>query len=69
MKYESINQKESEFNGVYSRNVTQIKDVINLHVFISIGTHLIMWYVNAENVTYFGNFGVEDIPRKNRKFN
>ena len=42
MKYESINQKESEFNGVYSRNVIEIKDVINLHVFISIGTHLIM---------------------------
>ena len=69
MKYKSINQKGSEFNGVYSRNVIQIKDVINLHVFISIGTHLITWYVNAENVTYFGSFGVEDIPRKNRKFN
>ena len=29
------------------------------------GTHSIALYTNAENVTYFDNFGVEHIPKTN----
>ena len=54
-------QNEPKFD-VYSRNnVTKIKDaayVINLDEYESIGAHWIALYVNAENVTYFDNFGV-----------
>ena len=32
------------------------------------GTHWITLYVNAENVTYFDSFGVENIPKEIRKF-
>ena len=60
-------QNEAKFNGVYSRiNLSKIKDVayiINLDVHESIGTPCIAWYVNAENVTYFDSFGVEQIPK------
>ena len=35
----------------------------------SIGTHLIAFYVNAKNVTYFNSFGVEHISKEIRKFN
>ena len=64
-------QNEAKFNGVYSRNnLPKIKDgayVINLAEFKSIGTHWIALYVNAENITYFGSFGVEHIPKEIRK--
>ena len=33
----------------------------------SIGTHWIAFHVNAENVTYFNNFGVEHILKETRK--
>ena len=60
-------QNEAKFNGVYSRiNLSKIKDVayiINLDVHESIGTPWIAWHVNAENVTYFDSFGVEQIPK------
>ena len=60
------------FSGVYSRNnLPKIKDegyVINLDEFKLIGTHWIALYVNAENVTYFDNFGAEHIPKEIRKF-
>ena len=42
--------------------------VINLDECQSIGTHWIALYVNAENVTYFNNFGVEHIPEEIKKF-
>ena len=65
-------QKESKFNGVYSRNnLPKIKDgayIISLDEYESIGTHWIALYVIAENVTYFDSFGVEDIPDEIRKF-
>ena len=55
-------QNEPKFHGVYSRNnLPKIKD----------GAYVINWialYVNAENVTYFDNFGVEPIPKEIRKF-
>ena len=42
--------------------------VINLDDYEPIGTHWIALYVNAENVTYFHSFGVENIPKETRKF-
>ena len=60
-------QNEPKFNGVYSRNnLPKIKDgiyVINFDEFKLIGTHWIALSVNAENVTYFDSFGVENIKK------
>ena len=42
--------------------------IINLDESESIGTHWIALYVNAKNITYFDNFGVEHIPKKIRQF-
>ena len=45
----------------------QIKDgayVINLDEYKSIETHGIVFYMTADNVTYFDNFGVEYIPKR-----
>ena len=65
-------ESQSKFNGVYSRNnSSKIRDgpyKISLDEYESIGTHWITLYVNAENVTYFDNFGVENIPKEIRKF-
>ena len=65
-------ENESKFNGVYSRNdLPKIKFgeyIINLDKYESIGTHWIARYVNAENITYFHSSGVENIPKKFRKF-
>ena len=61
-------QKEPKFNGVYSRNLPEIKDgacMTNLGECESIGTHL---YVNVKNVTHFASFGVEHITKEIRKF-
>ena len=38
--------------------------IINLDEYESIGTHQIVFYVNAENVTNFDSFEVTDIPKK-----
>ena len=61
-------QNEPNFNGVYSRNnLPKTKDwvyVIYLYEYQSIGTHWINLYVNDNNVTYFGSFGVEDIAEE-----
>ena len=61
-------QNKPKFSGVYSRNnLPKIKDgayVINLDKFKSIGTHWKALYVNAENVTYFNSFRVENIPKE-----
>ena len=65
-------QKEPKFNGVCSRNnLSKTKYgayIINCDEYESIRTHWIALYVNAENVTYFDGFGVEDIPKEIRKF-
>ena len=42
--------------------------VINLEEYKSIGTHWIVLYVNAENVTYFDSFEVELVPKEIKKF-
>ena len=41
--------------------------VINLDVCKSKGTHRIALYVNGNNITYFVSFGVELIPKRNKK--
>ena len=65
-------QNEPNFNRVYSRNnLPKIKDrayVINLDEYKSTGIHWIALYLNAENVTYFGSFGVEHVPKEVKKF-
>ena len=65
-------QNEPKFNGVYSKNnLPKIKDVayvINLDEYKSVGSHWIALYVNAKNVTYFGSFGVEHVPKEVKKF-
>ena len=42
--------------------------IINLDECESKATHCIALYVNAENVTYFDSFGVEQIPKEITKF-
>ena len=65
-------QNEPRFNGVYSRdNLPKIKDgayVINLDEYSDIGTHWVALYVQNNNVTYFGSFGVEHIPKEIKTF-
>ena len=60
-------QNEPKFNGIYSRNsLSKINNgayIIRLDDYESIGTHWIVLYVNAKNVTYFDCFGVEYIPK------
>ena len=64
-------QNEPKFNGAYSKNnLSKIKDgayVLNLDEFKSIGTHWIALYVKNNNVTYFGSFKVEHIPKEIKK--
>ena len=65
-------QNHPKFNGVYSRNnLSKTNDgvyIINLDEYKSIGTQYVALYVNAENVTYFENFGFEHILNEIRKF-
>ena len=65
-------QNEPRFNGVYSRdNLPKIKDgtyIINLDEYSDIGTYWVAFYVQNNNVTYFGSFTVEHIPKKIRTF-
>ena len=65
-------QNVPKFKCVYSRNnFTKIKDrayVIHLDQNKSIRTHWIALYTNGDYVTYFGSFGVKNIPKKKKKF-
>ena len=65
-------QNEPKFNGVYSRsNLSAIKNrayITNFDEYESTWTHWIVLFVNAENITYFGSFGVEHIPKEIRNF-
>ena len=65
-------QNEPRFNGVYSRdNLPKIKDgtyIINLDEYSDIGTYWVAFYVQNNNVTYFGSFTVEHIPKEIRTF-
>ena len=70
---QKYHQNEPKFNGVYSRNnLSEIKNgtyIMNFDEYESIGTHRIVLYVNAENVTYFNSLGVEHIPKEIKEFN
>ena len=65
-------QKESRFNGVYSRgNLPAIKDgayIINLAGNSDIRTHWVALYVINNYVNYFDSFGVEHIPKEIKAF-
>ena len=65
-------QNEPKSNGVYSRNnLSKIKNgtyIINLDEYKLIGINWITLYINIENVTYFGSFGIEYIPKEIRDF-
>ena len=66
-------QNESRFNGVYSGDnlPNKIKDgiyVINLDDYSATGTHWIALFALNNNVTHFDSFGVEHIPKENKKF-
>ena len=65
-------QKESRFNGVYSRgNLPTIKDgayIINLDGNSDIGTHWVALYVINNYVNYFYSFGVEHISKEIKAF-
>ena len=65
-------KNEPRFNGIYSRdNLPKVKDgayVINLDEYSDIGTHWVALYVQNNNVTYFGSFGVEHIPKEIKAF-
>ena len=69
-KLQKCYQNDPKFNGVYSPNSSsKINDGVKIIKVVrsqyeSIGTHWIALYVNASNVTYFDNFGVEHIPIK-----
>ena len=52
-------------------NLPKIKDrayVINLDEYSDTGTHWIAFYVLNNDVTYFGSFGVEHIPKEIKTF-
>ena len=65
---QKFNHNKPKFNGVYSRNnfskMKHVAYIINLDEFESMDANWIVFYVNAENVTYFGTFGDEHIPKE-----
>ena len=63
-------QNEPRFSGIYSRDnlPKNIKDgayVINLDEYSDIGIYWVALYALNNTVTYFDNFGVEHIPKRN----
>ena len=65
-------QNEPRFNGVYSReNLQKMKDgpyIVNLDEYSDIGTHWVASHVQNNDVTFFGSFGLERIPKEIRTF-
>ena len=66
-------QNDPMFNGVYSRDNLpyKLKDrayVINLDEYSDIGTRWNALYALNNNITYFGSFGVEHIPKEIKIF-
>ena len=59
---------EPRFNGVYSKdNLQNIKDgayIKNFEECSHYRTHWVVLYVQNNDVTYFGSFGVEHIPKE-----
>ena len=71
-KIQKYYQNEPAVNGLYLRNnLPKIKDwvyVINLDVYESITTFLVVLYVNGDNVNYLNNFRVEYISKEINKY-
>ena len=66
-------QNEPRFNGVYSRDslLDKIKDgayVINIDEYPDSGSHWVALHVSNNDVTYFDNFGAENIPKETETF-
>ena len=65
-------QNKPKFSGVYSRNnLSKTRDgayITILDAYESIGTHWFALYENAKNITYFGGFSVEHIPKEIKNF-
>ena len=62
-------QKESRFNGVYSRNnlLKTIKNgacVIYLDAYADVGTQWIDLFCNGNEIVYFDSFGFEHVPEE-----
>ena len=63
-------QNEPRFSGIYSRdnlpkNIKDAAYVINLDECSDIGIYWVALYALNNTVTYFDNFGVEHIPKRN----
>ena len=63
-------QNEPRFSGIYSRdnlpkNIKDAAYVINLDEYSDIGIYWVALYALNNTVTYFDNFGVEHIPKRN----
>ena len=66
-------QNYSRFNGVYSgdnlpHKIKEWVSAINLDYYSVTGTHWIALFAINNNVIYFDSFGVEHIPKENKKF-
>ena len=66
-------QKETKFNGVFSRDNFSKKIMdgaygANLDEYSDIGTHWVALYVKNNDITYFASFGVVHISNKIIKF-
>ena len=65
-------QKESRFNGVYSRKnlLKAIKNgayVIYLDAYADVGTQWIDLFCNGNEIVYFDSFGFEHVPEEIKK--
>ena len=66
-------QNEPGFNGAYSRDKLPktMKNgayVINLDEYADVCAHWIALYIKNIEIIYFDSFGVEHVPKKNKKF-
>ena len=66
-------QNEPRFNGAYSRDKLPktMKNgayVINLDEYADVCAHWIALYIKNIEIIYFDSFGVEHVPKKNKKF-
>ena len=62
-------EKEPRFNAVFSRTNLPLKInngayVTNLDEYADIGTHWITLFCNRNEIVYFENFGVENVPEE-----
>ena len=76
MKYKIVKwtiQNGPRINGVYSRDNLPKKTkegayIIKLDEYADVGTQWIASYNSNTEVTYFGSFGVEHVPKEIEKF-